>query len=65
MNTTIEQQAQNVADGLGIAVWITKDGRIVQSRPLGGTGTEVKPGARARPTPHGSPAETKPSGEGS
>jgi len=64
VNTTIEQKARNMADSLGITVWITTDGRIVQNRPLDG-GTEVKPGARAKPTPHGSPAETKPSGESS
>jgi len=60
VNTTIEQKARNMADSLGITVWITKDGRIVQSRPP--DGIEVEPGARAKPTPRGSPAETKPSG---
>jgi hypothetical protein len=65
MNETLEQQAQNMADGLGIAVWITADGRrIVQQRPVSG-GTEVRPGARAKRTPPGSPAETKPTGDAS
>jgi hypothetical protein len=61
VNTTIEEKAQNVAFGLGITVWITQDGRIVQSRPPGGI--EVKPDPKAKPTPHGSPAEIKPIGE--
>lgn len=59
MNTTIEQQAQNLAHSLGITVWITKDGlRIVQHKPADG-GTEVSPQKQAKPTPHGAPADTK------
>jgi hypothetical protein len=63
LNITVKQQAQNLADGLGITLFITEDGRIVQQRPAGG-GTEVRPDARATPTPHGSPAETGSAGDG-
>lgn len=63
LNITVKQQAQNMADGLGITVFINQDGRIVQQRPADG-GIEVRPGASAKPTPHGSPAETRPAGDG-
>jgi hypothetical protein len=49
---TTQEKAQNLADGLGISVWITEDGRsIVQHKPARG-GIEVWPGRRAKPTPH-------------
>jgi hypothetical protein len=50
----IEQKARNVAEGLGITVWITGDGRIVQDKPAHG-GTEIKPKHQAKPIPHGAP----------
>jgi hypothetical protein len=62
--TTIEQQAQNMADSLGISVWITKARRIKQN-PEGPDCVEVRPGARATPTAHGAPADTKPTGDAS
>lgn len=63
LNITVKQQAKNMADGLGITVFITQNGRIVQQRPASG-GTEVRPYASAKPTPHGTPAEIRPSGDG-
>jgi hypothetical protein len=53
---TTQEKAQNLADGLGITVFITEDGRIVQNKPKKG-GIEVRPGRQAKPTPHGAPAE--------
>jgi hypothetical protein len=61
-NVTIQQQPQNMADGLNIIVWITADGKVVQNKPPGGI--EVRPRAGAGPSDHGSPAETKPDGDG-
>jgi hypothetical protein len=50
----IELKAHDVAEGLGITVWITDEGRIVQGKPAHG-GTEIKPKRQAKPTPHGAP----------
>jgi hypothetical protein len=51
---TTEEKAQALADGLGIPVWITEDGRVVQNKPERG-GTEIRPSPRSKPIPHGSP----------
>jgi hypothetical protein len=48
---TTEEKARNLADGLGITVYI-RDGRIYQHGP----GTEIAPRGQAKPSPHGAPA---------
>jgi hypothetical protein len=53
---TTQEKAQNLADGLGITVFITEDGRIVQNKPKRGA-IEIAPGRKAKPTPHGAPTE--------
>ena len=50
----LERKARNTANGLGITVWITADGRIVQGKPAHG-GTKIEPSDQAKPTPHGAP----------
>jgi hypothetical protein len=54
---TTEEKARNMAHSLGIPVWITKDGHIVQKRPARG-GTEIRPPRGATPTSHGAPQDT-------
>jgi hypothetical protein len=57
---TTEEKARELANGLGITLWIiTKDGRdrIVQRKPARG-GTEIRPAREAKPTPHGAPQDT-------
>jgi hypothetical protein len=51
-----ERKAQSMANGLGITVWITEDGRIVQSN-AGRGATEFRPAPGSTPTPHGSPTK--------
>lgn len=48
MEQTLEQKAQDMADGLGIPFYITADGRITQNGP----GREVRPRDSAKPIPH-------------
>ena len=52
-----------MANGLGITVWITEDGRIVQSN-AGRGATEFRPAPGSTPTPHGSPTKYEESSAG-
>jgi hypothetical protein len=55
---TTQEKAQNLADGLGITLWITEDGKIVQNKPRRG-GTRIDPSPKAKPIPHASPTDGK------
>ncbi len=48
MMDTLEQKAHEMANGMGISVWI-RDGRIWQHGP----GQEIRPPVNAKPVPHG------------
>jgi hypothetical protein len=46
---TIRDKAQQLAESLGISVWLRADGTCHQHGP----GEELRPSARALPAPHG------------
>ncbi len=48
---TIEQKAQQVADLLGISVYLSPQGRITQNNE-DGLSREIRPHASAKPVPH-------------
>jgi hypothetical protein len=55
----MQEKAQNLADGLGITLWITEDGKtIVQNKPRRG-GTRIDPSPKAKPIPHAAPTGGK------
>jgi len=52
---TIKEKAQQLADGLGISIWVRPDGTCHQRGP----GEEYRPYPGARPAPHGEPPDGK------
>ncbi len=48
---TIEQKAQQVADSLGISVYLSPQGRITQNND-DGVSREIRPRDGAKPIPH-------------
>jgi hypothetical protein len=55
---TTQEKAQLTADGLGIPLWITEEGKIVQNKPKRG-GTRIDPSPKAKPIPHAAPTGGK------